>query len=342
MKNNNRYNIPDDKINTPRGPIDIHHQYSLDSELIPKKEKLKKESMKYSYIERLKKIRNNISKLKYNNRRILSMNVNSDILKEENNRLINQILKLCEIDNNTMKFSQRSELKQIKEEILRSKDARDLYEKGAIYDSLYDSINITLKEKRQDSRIEREKKEKIRERIRKIAAIAIAVALSSPLAFSATKKQNKISSLNTEVETMISNTATGRTEDNSKPDWNYREIAENLLVSDDFDSSLYSVIISFEHTTSPSVVTNPEYVDASATMSPEEVVTELNNILQYTNYKTFDNYLEIKGYADLNDFKKDIKKKLDKMDNQALEDMINDYQEINQEAEEKTEGGKTI
>lgn len=340
MKKNNRYNIPNDNITTPRGPIDIHHQYSLDPKLIPEKDRLKKESMEYNYNERLKKIRDIISELKYNNRRILSMNANPNILKEENNRLIREALKLCEINNDErISFAQKSRIDQIKEDLIKSNETRDLYAKVAIYDSLYKEINLSLREKREESRKEKEKTEKTNSRMQKLVALAITAVLSSPFAANAINKHNKISSLNNEVDIMISNTADGRVEDNSKPDWDYKEIAENLLSSDDFDSSLYSTIFSFEHTTSPAVIT--EHLEYSTTMSPDEVIIELDNILRYTDYKTFDNYLKTKGYDNLNDFKKAMKKKLNKMDNHALEDMINDYQEINEE-DQKTDGGKTI
>lgn len=129
-----------------------------------------------------------------------------------------------------------------------------------------------------------------------------------------------------EYSHIISESITGRTPDGYNPVYDYYHIAQNIKESDGFDSSLFATYKAF------SLGTN---IETNTQVTEEQVIEDLNQILRYTDYETFNNYLTQKGYSNIDDWKQDMIKKI------QSEDEMQKMMEENQASVDSL-GGKSL
>lgn len=190
-------------------------------------------------------------------------------------------------------------------------------------------------------RIERENKRRIRDenyerRNRDIIAAAVAaVLILGTYAITpsvATKvhewqiEHDPVVRITDEYSHIISESITGRTPDGYNPVYDYYHIAQNIKESDSFDSSLFATYKAF------SLGTN---IETNTQVTEEQVIEDLNQILRYTDYETFNNYLAQKGYSNIDDWKQDMIKKI------QSEDEMQKMMEENQASVDSL-GGKSL
>ena len=161
------------------------------------------------------------------------------------------------------------------------------------YENLYaDLERRTLSERSKErTRIRREKMamEELKIRTYKIAG---AIAISGILAFTlatnvieSLQDQIYLSSLSSTYQAQVIGPETHRTNDNEHYFFDYIDIAKKVEQSDNVDQSIYFVERNIG-----------EY--------------QTNLVLEHTGFKSLDNYLRMRGYDSIDEFEKDMSKRL--------------------------------
>ena len=133
-----------------------------------------------------------------------------------------------------------------------------------------------------------------------------------------------------EYSHIISESITGRTPDGYNPVYDYYHIAQNINESDDFDNSLFATYNAL------SLRTN---IKTNTQVAGEQVIEDLDQILCYTTYGNFNNYLVQKDYENVDDWREEMTEKI------RLEDKRKDeMQEMQKENMESVDslGGKSL
>lgn len=114
-----------------------------------------------------------------------------------------------------------------------------------------------------------------------------------------------------EYDEVLHEALIGRTDDNARPNYNYRDIAEHIIESGNFDDGLYGTYKAFELD-----IKDGGYFEANLGERENDprgtLVEELDKVLRFTEFETFDNYLTIRGYEDIEDYEKDMERRIKK------------------------------
>ena len=124
---------------------------------------------------------------------------------------------------------------------------------------------------------------------------------------------------------IVTEAITGR--DGTRPVYNYKEIANSVLESDNFDDALYGAYIGFN-----SKIHGGSYFKISETdqLPDEETLLrdEMDHVLSFTNFETFSTYLRTRGYDNIKEYEDDMKQRI--MKENELENMRNELDDMSE------------
>lgn len=198
---------------------------------------------------------------------------------------------------------------------------------------------------RQERRMIKQEQYDQRRRVIISTAIAAVIALGS---FTASPhiiqkinewkiENDPIARITDEYTHIISESTIGRTPDGYNPIYDYYQIAQNINESENFDNSLFATYKSLSLRTN--IETNTQVTDS-------QVIEDLDQILRYTDYDTFNNYLAQNGYTNIDDWKQEMIKRIETEDKERSQSATNEeeLQEMMEENQSYTDsqGGKSL